>query len=127
MDENFMRFLRSKKTVITKGDICTVKVQGIKNLPQIVIENNEVMYIGEFKKDFDTIAICSSIFVSELLFIQKDLLEKNKKQPTILEKMLLIQMDSIVALKEISFHLKGYQKIDSPNVSVPTEEDINYN
>lgn len=93
--------------MLNKGDLCKVKLTGIANLPQIVKENNEIMYLGEFTQNSQVVAICSSIHVNELLFIQKELLLKNKNQLDDIGKMVRIQMDMLTTLKEISFQLKS--------------------
>ncbi len=128
-----MRFMRTKtKPVISKGDMCIVTTNGTQGLPQIVIENNEVMFIGEFKQNLDTIAICSSVYVNELIFIHKSLLTRKDKQPSAVEKFTIMQMDILTTLKEVSFQLKniaanGGQPDEDIGFSKPLNEDINYN
>ncbi len=126
----FMR--RNKKQVISKGDLCTVQITGTQGLPQIVMENNEVMFVGEFNQNNDKIAICSSVYVNELLFIHKDLLTKKTKQPSASERFFIMQMDTLTTLKEISFQLKNLiqNNVESEEdiiVNKPINEDTNYN
>ncbi len=111
MAPSFMRFMFQQfKQSLKRGDTCSVKEDGIVNLPQIVKENNELMFIGEFSQNKELVAICSSIYVNELIFIQKDLLTKMKKQPNGYEKMSMLQLDLLTTLKEISFQLKTLAK-----------------
>ena len=101
---------RKKTQTLLKGDICKVKDAGVANLPQIVRENNQLMYIGEFTQNKDKVSICSSVYVNELLFVQSDLLEKLSKQPSQLEKFATVQLDILTTLKEVSFQLKTLMK-----------------
>ncbi len=54
MAPSFMRFMFQQfKQSLKRGDTCSVKEDGIVNLPQIVKENNELMFIGEFSQNKD--------------------------------------------------------------------------
>lgn len=108
-----MNFWKRKKE-IKSGDLCTVNVTGMPNVPIIMHENNEVLFIGEYTSNKEKIAICSSAFVNELIFLPKNILARKSKQPTKAERMEAMQIDILTTVKELSFQLKTLMLVPPP-------------